>query len=206
VSVLKNGWDVAGFFYEGIDASPHFIRTIENLPGPTVVYTPRHNKIWQAGGTLAKDFGTFVVKGEAIYTRGRNFSVTDFADADGVVKQNLLDYVLGVDFSLREQDVRFNVQAFQRIFLNHVDSLVPDKYESGVSFLISGTFGEFEPQLLIIQSLNRDDRMIRPKLDWTFMKNLRLRTGVDIFSGPPTGLFGQFRNSDRAYLELRYSY
>jgi hypothetical protein len=87
-----------------------------------------------------------------------------------------------------------------------VDSLVPDKYESGVSFLVSGTFGEFEPQLLIIQSLNRDDRMIRPKLDWNFMKNLRLRTGVDIFSGPPTGLFGQFRNSDRAYLELRYSY
>ncbi len=206
IGVIRNGWDLAGFYYSSIDASPHFTRNVETSPTPTVVYTPRHNRIWQSGGTLAKDFGTFVMKGEVIYARDKHFSVTDFSDADGVVKQNLLDYVLGVEFGMREQDVKFNLQAFQRVFLNHVDSLIPKKRESGASLLAIGKFGDFAPQLLVIHSLNRSDRLLRPSMDWSFAKNLRLRAGVDIFSGPTTGLFGQYANRDRAYIELKYNY
>jgi hypothetical protein len=203
---LSKGWDMAGFFYSSMDSTPHFTRTIENLPTPTVVYTPRHNRIWQGGATLAKDFGSFVLKGESIYTRGKNFSITDFADADGVAKQNLLDYVLGIEFGMREKDVKFNVQAFQRIFLNHISSLIPDKYESGASLLVSGKFGDIAPQVLLIHSLNQSDWLLRPSADWFLAPNLRLRGGFDIFSGASTGLFGQYANRDRAYLELRYSY
>lgn len=205
-NVLAQGWDLAAFFYHGIDSNPHFTRAIANLPTPTVVYTPRHGKIWQAGSTLAKDFGTMVLKAEAIYTHGKQFSVTDFTDSDGVVKQNILDYVVGLDFGLREQDINFNLQFFQRYALDHVDTTIPDKEESGASFLVRATFGDFQPQLLIIQSLNRNDGMIRPRLDWNFARNLRLRAGLDIFHGPDSGLFGQFDNRDRVFVEARYSF
>lgn len=206
VGVLKAGWDVSAFYYSSVDATPHFTRSVENLPAPTLVYTPRHGRINQAGGTLAKDFGRFVVKAETIYTRGRAFSVTDPADADGVVKQNLLDYVLGVEFGLREQDVRFNAQVFQRRFLDHVSTLIPDRTETGVSFLVNGTFGKLTPQLLVLQSLNDNDRLLRPSVDWAVARNTRARLGLDILTGPATGFFGQYANRDRAYLELKYSF
>lgn len=206
VGVLRQGWDVAAFFYSSIDATPHFTRTIENLPGPTLVYTPRHGRINQTGATLAKDFGSFVIKAETIYTRGRAFSVTDLSDADGVVKQNLLDSVLGVEFGLREQDVKFNAQVFQRRFINHVATLIPDRTENGVSFLATGTFGKLTPQLLILHSLNRNDRLLRPSVDWALARNTRARLGLDIFSGPAIGFFGQYADRDRVYLELKHSF
>lgn len=206
IGLLKKGWDVSGFYYASVDATPHFTRSIENIPGPTVVYTPRHGRIQQTGATLAKDLGRVVVKAETIYTRGRKFSVTDFGDDDGIVKQNLLDYVLGLEFGLREQDVKFNAQLFQRHFLNHVASLIPDKREAGASLLVTGKFGSLTPQILMIQSLNRSDRMLQPRVDWDFAKNYRARIGLDILSGPATGLFGQYADRDRAYLEVKYSF
>jgi len=30
--------------------------------------------------------------------------------------------------------------------------------------------------------------------------------GVDVFGGPPTGLFGQYDQQDRVYSELRYDF
>lgn len=204
--VLKNGWDISAFYYSSIDSSPHFIRSIENLPTPTLVFTPRHSRINQTGATLAKDFGRFVLKSEAVYTRGRKFSVTDFTDDDGVVRQNVLDYVVGIEFGMREQDVKFNAQVFQRRFLNYVATLVPDHVETGVSFLVMGKFGNLAPQVLVMQSLNRNDRLVQPSIDWNFAKNMRARVGLDILSGPEDGLFGQYAGRDRAYLEVKYSF
>ena len=48
--------------------------------------------------------------------------------------------------------------------------------------------------------------MLRPRLVWSFDRNWRLLFGVDIFDGPPLGLFGQYSNRDRIYSEIRYSF
>jgi hypothetical protein len=58
--------------------------------------------------------------------------------------------------------------------------------------------------MLIIQSVNRSDRLVRTKLGWTPEKNWRLTFGVDVFTGPAGAFFGRFNANDRVYVELRY--
>jgi len=199
LSQLSHGWDVSGFWYSSMDSQPTFYRDAIN---PQVFY-PRHDRIWQAGGTLAKDLGTFVLKAEAVYTDGHSFNVTDLLDSDGVVKQNTLDWVVGMDFN-PTTETRLNAQLFQRIFFDHAPNILFDQYESGISLLVNHKFPHnWEAEALLIHSLNRSDWMVRPKLTWGFQPNWRLDLGVDVFGGPPTGLFGRYDNQDRVYTELR---
>jgi hypothetical protein len=199
LSQLADGWDVSGFWYSSMDSQPTFYRDAINQQ----VFYPRHDRIWQAGGTLTKDLGTFVLKAEAVYTDGRNYNVTNLTDSDGVVKQNTLDWVVGIDFN-PTTETRLNAQLFQRIFFDHDPSVSLDKYESGISLLVNHKLlHNWEAEALLIHSLNRDDWMLRPKLTWRFQPNWQMNIGVDVFGGPPTGLFGQYDSQDRIYTELR---
>ena len=205
-SILRGGWDVAGFGYRSVDASATFFRDVVAGPSPAVVYTPRHDKITQYGLTASKDLNDFLIKAEAVYTVGKNFNVTRLSDSDGVVRQNYLDYIVSFEFPLPDE-ARFNLQFFQRRFGDHDPDIIPKKIESGVTLFWSGKWSnKLEPQILLIHSLNRSDWLLRPKLVWGFQKEWRAVAGVDIFHGPPTGLFGQYDNKDRAYVEVRRSF
>jgi hypothetical protein len=203
-STLQSGWDISAFYYRSTDVNPTFYREVVPGPAPTLVFTPRHERIWQAGGTLAKDLGVTVLKAEAIYASGRKFNVTRLDVPGGVVAQDTLDYVVGLDFTLGT-DTRLNLQYFQQHFFAHDPDLVLfERNESGVTLLLGGKIaGVWEPELLVIQSLNRRDRLLRPRLGWIPERNWRVTFGVDVFTGPPTGFFGRFDGNDRAYIELR---
>jgi hypothetical protein len=206
LSALKEGWDVSGFYYRSLDISPTFYREVALAPVPALIYEPRHERITQSGATLAKDLGSIVLKGEAVYTRGRKFSVLNLNDSDGVVGQNILDWAGGLDFTL-PADARFNVQLFQRVFFDHSPDIVPEKRENGYSLYLSKKFsGNWEAQTTWIASLNRTDWLFRPRVQWNFQKNWRLLMGADVFKGPATGLFGQYATRDRLYSEVRYSF
>ncbi|MBU1690924.1 MAG: hypothetical protein KJ958_02045 [Gammaproteobacteria bacterium] len=207
LSWLKSGWDVSGFYYTANDPSAAFSRQIALLPTPTITYQPIHERIHQLGATLGKDLGPMVLKAEAIYTKDKLFNTTSATDADGLVKQNILDYIVGLEWSF-PQETRFNAQFFQRWFPGHDAGIVPDKTESGISLLFStqALHPKLEPKLLLIRSLNREDWAAQFKLTWKLDGNWRLATGVDIFTGPPTGLFGAFDDKDRVYTEVRYSF
>ena len=205
LSTLRNGWDVSGFAYSSMDVAPTFYRDTDSIPG-TFVYQARHDRIEQYGGTVAKDFGAVVLKGEAVYTHGRQFSVLRLTDTNGVVPQNTLDWAIGLDFSL-PADTRLNVQVFQRDFFSHDADLISDEHESGYSLLVNHKFSnEVEAQVLWIASINRTDWLFRPRVTWNFERNWRLAVGGDIFHGTPAGLFGRYENTDRIYSELRYSF
>lgn len=204
LSQLVNGWDVSAFYYHSLDAAPTFYR-ISQAWEP-LLFQARHNKIDQAGGTVTKDLGMAVLKGELVYTHGRRFNVTRPTALDGLARQDTIDYALGLDFSL-PLDVRLNLQFFQRIYLGYDRDIFQDKWESGGSiFLQKELWRDFQGQILLIHSLNRDEWMLRPRLTWNFARNWKMAAGADIFNGPPTGLFGRFDHSDRVYTELRFSF
>jgi hypothetical protein len=205
LSMLRNGWDVSGFYYGGMDAQPTFYRQTVLAPEAAFIYQARHDRIDQLGGTLAKDFGPAVFKAEGVYTHGRSYSVLR-PDNDGVVAQNTLDVIGGLDFSF-ENDVRLNMQVYDRVFFNHDPDIIYDRNETGFSVLLNRKFGErLEGELLFISSVNRTDWMARPRLTWRFQRDWAVIVGADIFDGPPLGLFGQYANRDRVYTELRYSF
>jgi len=110
-STVRDGWDLSAFYYRSTDVNPTFYREVALAPTPTLVYTPRHDRIWQVGGTLGKDLGFTVLKAEAIYASGRSFNVTRLAEPDGVVPQDTLDYVVGLDFT-SARETRLNLQVF----------------------------------------------------------------------------------------------
>lgn len=204
ISQLVKGWDISAFYYHSLDAAPTFYR----MSGPTepLVFQPRHDEIDQVGGTLTKDFGSVVLKGELIYTDGRKFNVARPTAVNGLGRQNTLDYALGLDFSL-PADTRLNLQFFQRVFLGNEPVIFSDRVENGASIFASGKiWRKLEAQALLIHSLNRSDWMFRPRLSWEFEKNWRWALGADVFGGRPSGLFGRFDQNDRVYTELRFSF
>lgn len=199
VTQLTNGWDLSGFYYTSMNSSPTYYQYAPN------VFTPKHDRIWQLGGTLAKDLSDFVLKAEAVYTNGRRFNLL-VASPDGVVQQNTLDWVVGLDFN-PSSDTRVNTQLFQRYFFNHNPNIIPDKTENGASLLVSHSFQDnWKAEALLVHSLNRRDWMFRPKASWGFQPNWKLSFGLDLFGGPNTGLFGQYDAQDRAYAEVRYDF
>lgn len=204
LSLLKGGWDISGFYYTANDPSAAFSRRTSLT---TITYQPLHQRIHQLGATLGKDLGPMVLKAEAVYTRDKLFGTLDPLDVDGLVKQNMLDYIVGLEWSF-PQETRFNVQLFQRWFPDHDAGIAPDKTESGVSLLLStqALHPKLEPELLLVRSLNRNDWSAQLKLAWKLDGNWRLATGVDIFEGPASGLFGAFDDKDRVYTEVRYSF
>lgn len=205
LSTLNNGWDISGFAYSSMDTAPTFYRDATSLPG-TFIYEARHDRIHQYGGTLAKDFGSVVLKGEGVYTHGRQFSVLRLSDSDGVVPQNTIDWALGLDFTL-PADTRLNMQVFQRAFLSHDRDLISDKQENGYSLLLNHKLSDkLEAQATWISSINRTDWLFRPRVTWNFERNWRLAVGADVFKGPALGLFGRYDGRDRVYSEVRYSF
>ncbi len=206
-SYLTAGWDLSAFYYRSEDASPTFFREVVSSPIPLLRYQPEHDKIHQYGLTVAKEMDLGVLKAEAVYTRDRWFNVTRLSDADGVVRQDQLDYIVGLEH-VTERGAHLNVQFFQRWFPDHDPDMIPDKTESGVSFFASTKIfdGQLEPEVLWIQSLNRNDGMVRPRLTWHVDGHWRLAVGFDLFHGPDTGLFGQFDRNDRVVGEARYAF
>ena len=206
-SYLISGWDLAAFYYGSTDATATFFRSVILAPVPTVSFRPDHKRIHQAGLTASKDVGSFVLKGEAIYTWDRYFNVTRADDADGVVRQNFLDYIVSAEIPL-PMESRINLQFFQRWFTNHDRDIVPRRVESGASlFASTKLFNEkVEPELLLVHSLNQLDWMARFKINWYFAQNWRLVAGTAFLGGKQFGLFGRFDKQDRVFAELRYSF
>lgn len=206
-SYLLNGWDLSGFYYGSMDTNPAFFRSTILAPTPTVRIRPDHERIHQAGLTMSKDAGSFVLKSEAVYTWDRYFEVTDTGNADGAVRQNFLDYIVSAEIPLPRES-RINLQFFQRVFTSHDKDIIPRKVETGASFFVSTKIldEKVEPELLTIHSLNRLDYMARFKVNWYFAKNWRFVAGTAIFGGKQLGFFGRFDNRDRVFTELRYSF
>jgi hypothetical protein len=206
-SYLVNGWDLGAFYYGSMDENAAFHRTILSSPTPTLSYRPDHSRIHQAGVTSSKDVGSFVLKGEAVFTWDRYFEVTRATDANGLVRQNFFDYIVSAEIPL-PMESRVNLQFFQRLFTNHDRDITPKSVESGASlFASTKLFNEkVEPEFLLIHSLNRLDWMARFKINWQFAQNWRAVVGTAFFGGPNQGLFGRFDKQDRVFTELRYNF
>ena len=91
---------------------------------------------------------------------------------------------------------------------------------AGYQFVQSFPFGEdlaedgnedklapkLEGEILWIQSINRWENLVRPRLTWRPEANWRVSAGIDVFNGPVTGVIGRYRDRDRLYVETRYDF
>ncbi len=207
-NTLVGGWDIAGFYYRSFASSPTFYRELTGNPAQPFVYQPRYDRIWQAGATFNKDFGEMVLHGEVVYANGANYASLDPTAPDGVVARSTVDWIASLDIPFVEIDGRTNLQVFQRVYLDGGDDAVALKSGSfGVSALVSAKLaGVWEPQLLWIQTFGGGGSLVRPRLNWTGIKNATFSVGVDIFTGGRDGYFGRYNDRDRVYGEVRVAF
>jgi hypothetical protein len=206
-NALMAGWDLAAFYYRSYSAQPTFYRIPSDTPDQPFAFQPRYDRIWQAGGTVSKDFGEGVLRGEAVYTHGLGSGLADFTAPQPIVMRPTLDYIVSVEFPL-PNDTRLNLQAFQRVYYDGGGSDLAIRSDGfGASVFLSTKLGNaWEPQILWIQNFDHGGGLIRPRLNWTPAKNTTVGFGVDIFTGPDDGYFGRYDNRDRVYGELRYDF
>ncbi|MDD3352531.1 DUF1302 family protein [Zoogloea sp.] len=197
LSRMIGGWDMSGFYYRSMDVSPAFYLEAGALQA-------RHERINQLGGTLTKDFGDFVLKGEVVRTNGRK--VSNLWAPQGLAPQEQTDYVVGIDVPTFN-DGRVNIQYFARRTHDLDRGTGLEKTEGGVSLLLATRLTKgWEAEALLVSMLQRTDYMFRPKVTWTASRSWRLTFGVDVFGGEQVGLFGRYDDRDRIYTEARWSF
>ena len=199
---LVNGWDLSGFYYRSFASSPTFYRTAAGI------FEPQYDRIWQAGATMSKDLGSVVLRAEAVYANGQNFSVTNPTAPRGVVQFDTLDWIVSAEMPFESVDGRINVQLFQRhYFGGGADTITVNAGDFGASVLIGAKImPTIEASLQWFQGFGGAGSMVRPRVNWYAARNLVLALGGDIFSGDSNGLFGRYGNRDRVYLEARYDF
>jgi hypothetical protein len=207
-NTLVDGWDVAAFYYRSFATSPTFYRETTGLASQPFVFQPRYDRIWQAGATFSKDYGSMVLHGEAVYANGQSHASLDPTAADGVVARPTVDWIASLDVPFTEVEGRINFQVFQRVYRDGGDQALAIKSgDFGISAFVSAKIaGVWEPQLLWIQSFGGGGSLVRPRLNWSPVKNATLGVGVDIFTGASDGYFGRYSNRDRVYGEVRYAF
>ncbi|NHN36752.1 hypothetical protein G8764_05535 [Pseudomaricurvus alcaniphilus] len=205
-SMLKGGWDISAFYYRSINVDPTFFIETDFTSTPTVIVTPEHTRIHQFGATLAKDFGPFVLKSEAVYNKNTYINIEDLTIDNGVIQQDILDYIVAIEHTTANNTL-LNFQFYQRWYTDHDDKLMFDEFESGVSVYSKVEINDtLEAELTLITQLNRSDWMARPRVTWEFSRNWYVQAGADIFGGQDVGIFGRFEDSSRVYTNLRYTF
>ncbi|MFI4904149.1 MAG: DUF1302 family protein [Burkholderiales bacterium] len=205
-NTLIDGWDLSAFYYRSFSTSPTFYRDPGGSVSSPYVFDPSYDRIWQAGGTVSQDLGPAVLRGEAVYTHGRSFALSDLTVYPSTVERQTIDYIVSLEWAL-PHDTRLNVQGFQRIYDGGADGIAFANDGVGASVFISTKLTPtLEPQLLWIRNFHDGGQMVRPRLNWTVAPNLTLGFGVDIFSGPRDTFFGRYTDRDRVYTEARWDF
>ena len=125
----------------------------------------------------------------------------------GISSSPELSSVLGLDWQ-GLSDTFISVQWFQSHLFDYDASTVRDSTEHSMSFLYQRYFASETRKLevLVLQSLNDHDGLLRPKLTHTLLSNLDIWVGADLFHGNKQGLFGQFDKTDRITAGFRLGF
>ncbi len=212
-SVLRAGWDVALIYYDQADKSAVlFQRRVPQPPGPdAIVLEPRHPRLHVVGATLAKSLDAVVFRGEVAVTVGKRYETTDPLDADGVVRRDTIDYLLGVDATLFSA-VDAALQVTQKVLTGSTTNLtrpgVEGRVTTSVALRLGTSFlgGTLSPTVLFVVDANRADFRVSPRLDYQMAGSVTLSVGADIFEGPRHTLYGQFDRNDRVTLTTTWRF
>ena len=213
LSALREGWDVSLIYYDEADKTPVlFQRRVPQPPGPDVIeLEPRHPRLHIVGITLAKSIEPVVIRSEVAVSVGKRYETTNPADADGVVRRDTIDYLIGVDFPL-VWDVDGSLQLSQKILTGDARGLVRPGVQGQVttSVALRLTTGFFDntlnPSLLFVIGVERGDFRMSPRLEWLATGSITVALGADIFEGGRRTLYGQFDRNDRLTLTTTWRF
>ncbi len=202
-SSFRGGWDITvNYLYHYQD----FLVPYQDLDAGGVTIQPDYERSHLLGGTLSNSFGDFTLRAEIGYSTD-SFNISKNITTRGVANSPELASVLGLDWQ-GLSDTFISVQWFQSHLFDYDRNTVRDRTEHTLSFLFQRYFASetWKLELLVLQSLNGHDGLVRPKLTHSLLSNLEIWVGADIFHGNKDGLFGQFDQADRVVAGFRLGF
>ena len=204
VSTFAGGWDITLNYLYHYNDNPILYRQIS---GTQVTITPEYERTHLVGGTLSNAFGDYIFRSEVGYSTNSYHLNNDAADADGIEETGEASYVLGLDYS-GITDMFLSAQFFQSVLTEGHPGVSRDQVENTITLLAEHNFANetWKAEILLIQSLNDGDGVVRPKISHEFSSNMNIRLGADAFYGDPDGLYGQFDEQDRITVGFEWGF
>ena len=192
-------------YYDGVNDIP--APTLRYAPAPVSI-VPVYNRFRVIGGDFATTFGRWGLHGEAAQVV-----------FDGDSEDARFQYVIGLDYT--KSDVIFDHDLF--VIMEYVGEDVNKKgggmetggppldrvFMSAVAANITYEFTEYTRVEVqgAIDLYQDDDYYFQPKLVHEMTDNLEIALGVDLLGGSrDTTFFGQFKDNDRVFLKLKYTF
>jgi len=195
------GWDYSLNYFNSWDDNPLYFK--DAATGGLIC---RYRRYAMAGGSFSNAFGSFVLRGELAYNKGKYFVTNDPADIDGQAKKDELKGAFGLDYTVG--DWLISGQVFESYILDYEDGIAFDESTTNVSFLVNVKFLNeiLDVKLINIYGVNDSDGMNRLSLTYDVTDSWKVMAGGTVFSGPDDSFMGQFDDADRVEMEITYSY
>jgi len=204
------GWDFSASYYDGINDVPSPTLEYMQIPFPpfavptTVV--PVYNRMRAFGGDFATTFDRFGIHGEAaqfIY--------------DGDAQDSYFQYVLGFDYT--RSNVIFDHDLF--IIVEYIGLDVTDEgkaldtgtaldqvFMSAFATKVRYEFTDYTKLEIeaAVDLYQGNDYYFQPQLIHQMTDNFEIAFGVDVIGGPSDTFLGQFKDNDRLFVKLKYTF
>ncbi|MDO5968549.1 hypothetical protein Q4Q35_01900 [Flavivirga aquimarina] len=203
LSAFLKGWDVTINYLYQYDNFP-VVKTITDNVNNNITISPIFKRYHLFGGTFSNAFGSYTLRGELGYSKGKYFSSSNSNVSEGIFKSDQIIGVLGVDYSGISNST-LSIQLFEDYIYDNQNTVGRESSETNMSFLIDRRFANetLTASIICVQNLNRGDGFVRPKLDYLVLNNLTAFLGADLFYGDKSGPFGQFKSLNRISLGLQ---
>jgi hypothetical protein len=200
------GWDFSVSYYDGINDIPApTVRLGKPIPSPEAV-VPVYHRYRAIGGDFATTFDRWGFHGEAAQLI-----------FDGDTEDARFQYVIGLDYT--RSDVLFDHDIF--VIIEYVGEDVTKKgsgFDSGTALdrvLVSALAGNITYEFTeytkvelrgVVDFHQGDDYYIQPQLVHQMTDDFEITAGLDILGGPKDTFFGEFKDNDRVFVKLKYTF
>ncbi|MCG2831636.1 MAG: DUF1302 family protein [Desulfobacteraceae bacterium] len=151
--------------------------------------------------TTVKDFG---FRGEAAYFDRQPFLTNNLTSTRKIVYH----YVLGVDYS-GKNDWYINIQFSHQIIKNYDSTILYfNRNNPSLCGEISKEFweGYFEAELKYNFALNENSFYLSPSIICSYIPNLDITLGLNIFEGDSDTMMGLYDANDQVYIDFKYHF
>ncbi|HBZ69913.1 MAG TPA: hypothetical protein DEP35_09330 [Deltaproteobacteria bacterium] len=193
------GVDLGLYFLDAYDPAQTWDRRITFVPVAGLGTVPvnflraEHVRVRTLGGSFSTATGSFTIWGEGALAFGRSFVVDDLSNPNGFVQRSDLHTAIGVDWTGWDR-LFANVQWIEEVVLGHEKAMTLDAWQTFFTLLLRFKLRNETvfPQLFVLYGVNEHDAIVEPTLEWKVTDRVALTAGLDLFSGPSAGLFGQY--------------
>jgi len=202
------GWDLTfNYFYHFLDAPVNYQLVEQNKVSIYAEYERSH----LIGGTASKAFGDFTLRTEVGYSSDSfhllDTSSVNFLTVRGIHQSANISSVVGLDFQ-GLTDIFISAQWFQSYLLEDEVDLLRPQHSHTFSLTYNQNFANevWTFEALVLHGQDQSDGSIQAKLSYMLESNIKLWLGTDIFYGNKSGLFGQFKETDRVNIGIEWGF